>query len=59
MLTAILSHAPDNNGLNWKTVQDKFFKDMDVCVGPFSRPSRCGLGADWKVTEVSHTSPLE
>ena len=32
MLTAILSHAPDKNGLNWKTVQDKFFKDVDVCV---------------------------
>jgi integrase len=34
MLTAILSHAPDKNGLNWKTVQDKFFKDMDGCVEP-------------------------
>src|SRR5258708_32039533 len=22
-----------DSGLNWKTVQDKFFKDMDVCVG--------------------------
>ena len=22
-----------DSGLNWKTVQHKFFKDMDVCVG--------------------------
>src|SRR3981081_1016676 len=36
MLSASLSHARQkrtDSGLNWKTVQDKFFKDMDVCVG--------------------------
>jgi hypothetical protein len=37
MLTAILSHTPDNertdSGLNWKTVQDKIFKVIHVCLG--------------------------
>ncbi len=52
MLTAILSHAPDKDGLrvglNWNTVQDKFFRDIDVCVDLVAL-SRCGLRADWKV----------
>ncbi len=39
-----------DNGLNWKTVEDKFFKDMDVCVGLLVPRSRCGLRADWRGT---------
>src|SRR6266853_4725027 len=36
-----------DSGLNWKTVQGKFFKDMDVGVDLLAPPSRCGLRADW------------
>jgi integrase len=60
MLTAILSHAPNRSwtesGLNWKTVQGKFFKDMDLGADLVAPPSRCGLRADWntmtRVTQV-------
>ena len=34
------------SGLNRKTVRDKFFGEIDVCVGPFAPLSRSGLRAD-------------
>src|ERR1700691_987138 len=36
--------------LDRKTVQDKFFKDMDVSIGLLAPPAGCVLRADWRVT---------